>query len=250
MNKKYAMLFDLDKCIGCYTCVIACKMTYGTKEGVNYNSVTPVEWDEYPNAKQRFMLNLCMHCETPSCEEVCPTGATYKTGEGPVLIDYDKCIGCNYCVQACPYNERHPVKDQSAAFPGSVMQWEEESAQRSDVVEKCLFCSGRVANGDEPACSLHCPGQCRVFGDINDPESKIYKYLSEKNPVKIEGTSVYYLLPEGMDPDFLPKPFKTPAFVSASGITGPVSKAVLGATVAAVGVSAVLGALKGGKDEQ
>lgn len=249
MRKSYAMLFDLDKCIGCYTCVIACKMTYGTREGVNYNSVAPVEWGEYPDAKQRFMLTLCMHCENPSCAQVCPTGATYKTDEGFVLIDYDKCIGCNYCVRACPYDERHSVKDQPLAFQEDVMPWEEESVERSDIVEKCSFCSGRVAAGDEPACTLHCPGQCRIFGDINDPESKISKYISEKNPLKIEGTSVYYLLPEGMSREFLPKPFETPTFVAASKVTETISKAALGAAVAAVGISAVIGGLKGGKDE-
>lgn len=202
---RYGMVLDLDKCIGCYTCVVACKMLYGTRLGVDYNGVEVVEWGEYPNARQRFVLTMCMHCENVACVSVCPTEATYTTEEGVVLVDYDKCIGCGACVTACPYGQRHLVKDDVTSFEGVVLPFEEEAAERLNVVEKCVFCYGRVKSGKQPMCTVHCPGQCRIFGDLDDPESEVSKYIKENNAVQIKGTSIYYVLPEGMDRSLLPK---------------------------------------------
>lgn len=203
---KYGMVLNLDRCIGCYACVVACKMCYGTRPGVNYNAVNKVEYGEGANARQRYVLTMCMHCDNPPCVNGCPTGATYKTDEGPVVIDYDVCIGCGFCVDACPYNARHLVEDNETSFPGSVAPYEEESSERLNVAEKCTFCYERVKEGQQPMCAVFCPGQCRIFGDVEDPESEISKYIEERGAFNIEGTSIWYVIPEGMDRSMLPKP--------------------------------------------
>ncbi len=203
---KYGMVLNLDRCIGCYACVVACKMCYGTRPGVNYNAVNKVEYGEGQDARQRYVLTMCMHCDNPHCVDVCPTGATWKTEEGPVVIDYEACIGCGACVNACPYEARHLVVDDETSFEGSVAPYEEESSARLNVAEKCTFCYERVKNGDQPMCTVFCPGQCRIFGDVEDPESDISKYIAERGAVNIEGTSIWYVVPEGMDMSMLPKP--------------------------------------------
>ena len=206
MAVKYGMVLDLDRCVGCYSCVVACKMLYGTRPGIDYNGVKRVEWGEYPDAKQRFLLTMCLHCENAPCVAVCPTGATYTTEEGAVVMDYDTCIGCGFCVTACPYQQRYLVMDDETSFPGEVLHFEEEAADRLMVSEKCIYCYNRVKSGEMPMCTVHCPGQCRIFGDLNDPESAVSVYIREKGAVQIEGTSLYYVVPEGMDKALLPPP--------------------------------------------
>jgi molybdopterin-containing oxidoreductase family iron-sulfur binding subunit len=204
---KYGMVLNIDRCVGCYTCVVACKMAYGTRPGVNYNGVKRVEWGEYPDAKQRYALTMCMHCDDAPCVKVCPVKATTKTAEGAVVVDYETCIGCGECVKNCPYGQRYLVEDNApTSFEGAVLPYEEESVQRSMVVEKCMFCTGRLANGQQPMCTVHCPAQCRIFGDVDDPESDISKYIANNNAAKLEGTSIYYVTPAGMSADLLPPP--------------------------------------------
>ena len=199
------MVLNLDRCIGCYTCVVACKMCYGTKPGVNYNGVVPVEWGDYPNARQRYQLPMCMHCENAPCVAACPLKAIYTSEEGAVLIDYDKCDGCGECVTACPYDACTLVQDEATYYPGVVMPHEEEASNRLNLVEKCTFCYGRAQNGEQPMCTVHCPGYSRIFGDVDDPESEISKYIAEKKAVHVEGTSIWYVAPADMPAEFLPK---------------------------------------------
>lgn len=250
MAKRFGMVLDVERCIGCYTCVVGCKAYYGTRPGVDYNAVERVEWGEYPDAQQKFKLTMCMHCEDAACVEACPTGASYTTDEGVVVIDYDKCLGCGACVLACPYEERHLVKDDETNFEGTVMPFEEEAAERLNIVEKCTFCNGRVQEGEQPACTTLCPAQCRIFGDVNDPESDISKYIKEKNATHVEGTSIYYVIPEGMDRGMLPPNYvKTvaqapvepveetvaPVAEEKSSNTGTIAAGLIGAAVVAGG---------------
>lgn len=213
------MLLDMSRCIGCYTCVIACKMCYGTRPGVNYNAVNTVEWGEYPNARRQYTLSMCMHCDNAPCVSVCPVGATYKTEEGPVVVDYDKCVGCGLCVANCPYGARHLVEDDETAFEGQVMNYEEESASRLKVVEKCTMCYARAQEGLKPMCVDHCPARCRTFGDVSDPESDISKKIKELGATQVEGTSIWYVAPADMPADFLPKNLVDAC--AAAGITLP-----------------------------
>ncbi|RMG41135.1 MAG: 4Fe-4S dicluster domain-containing protein, partial [Planctomycetota bacterium] len=105
-GKRYGMVIDLQKCIGCNTCAVACKAENHTPPGVSYMVVLEEEIGEYPNVRRRFIPRPCMQCEKPSCTMVCPTAATYTRDDGVTVIDYDKCIGCRYCITACPYGAR------------------------------------------------------------------------------------------------------------------------------------------------
>lgn len=252
MAKQYGMVLDVGKCIGCHACTVACKMAYGTRPGVNYNKVERVEWGEYPDAHQVFKQTMCMHCKDAACVEACPAGATYATEEGVVVVDYDKCIGCGACVLACPYEQRYLVKDDETHYEETVLPFEEEAASRLNIVEKCTFCYGRVQAGEQPMCTIHCPGQCRIFGDVNDPESEISKYIKEKNATHVDGTSIYYVIPEGMDRGLLPADYvktvaaapveepkteepEAPVVEEKESNTGAIAAGLLGAAVVAGG---------------
>ena len=138
-EKQFGMLIDLSTCIGCNACAVACKQENDVPLG-SFN--TWVEsWDVTVDGRVRRanMPKLCNHCEDAPCVKVCPTGASFKTDEGVVLVDADKCIGCKYCMAACPY----------------------------------------TSNGLMPACVSTCVTRSRYFGDLNDPESDISKKIAE-----------------------------------------------------------------------
>ena len=197
------MVLNMDRCIGCYTCVVACKMANGTRPGVDYNSVKVVEWGNYPDAHQRYQLNMCMHCEDAACVKACPIEATYTTEEGVVVVDYDKCIGCGACVAACPYGARTLVTEDEYNYEGIVQPYEEQTKERGvNLVEKCNFCIGRVKNGEAPMCTVQGPGQCRIFGDVEDPESEISKYIAARGAKQVEGTRIWVVYPEDMPEEF------------------------------------------------
>ncbi len=184
-GKSYGMVIDLDKCTGCSACAVACKMENDVDLGVFWNRVYrmgPI--GHYPDALEMFYFpNSCMHCEHPSCIEVCPTKATYKTDDGVVLVDEGRCFGCQYCIWACPYEARmlNPNKK---------------------VVEKCILCVHRLEKGEQPMCAYTCTTGCRIAGDLNDPESAISKTLAQNSdrvyrvhPEFGNKPKVIYLLP-------------------------------------------------------
>ena len=179
-GKQYGMLIDLRRCIGCHACTIACKAEFDVPLGVSRSWVEYIEKGSYPNVSRNFLPRLCNQCSSPQCVDVCPTGATWKREEdGIVVIDPDICIGCKYCIQACPYDARfvNPVTGSA---------------------DKCDFCLHRVSKGLAPSCVNTCMGGCRIFGDLNDPNSEISKKIA-KTPVtvlhKSMGTepNVYYI---------------------------------------------------------
>lgn len=177
---QYAMVIDTRRCSGCHACSVACKSEFNVPLGHTRSWVEYVEKGDFPNVSRNFLPRLCNHCSNPQCANVCPTGATYKRKEdGIVVVDADICIGCKYCIQACPYDVRFLNPD-------------------TGTVEKCDFCLHRVKQGLVPACVNTCPGKARIFGDINDPESDIARVLAS-NPVTVlrqgMGTqpNVYYI---------------------------------------------------------
>ncbi len=200
---KYGMVIDLGRCIGCNACSIACKQQYGTPPGVFYSHVSITEVGKYPDARQTPLPVLCNHCENAPCVDVCPTGASVKQDNGIVTIDANTCIGCRYCMVACPYNVRQFIgSEPQGYFPdkGGFNVYEKVMYANHEVgtVEKCSFCATRVAAGELPACVLTCPGQARFFGDLDDPASEVSKLIIKHNakPLNEEaGTkpNVYYI---------------------------------------------------------
>jgi Fe-S-cluster-containing dehydrogenase component len=184
-RRHFGMLIDLDKCTGCQACAVACKMENDVSLGIFWNRVYRMgPLGEYPDKLEMFYFpNQCMHCEEPSCVEVCPTKATYKTEDNIILVDSSLCFGCQYCIWACPYEAR-------TLNPST------------KTVEKCIFCVHKLAKGEKPACEYTCTTGCRVSGDLNDPESDISKVLEANSdrlyrvhPEFGNKPSVIYLLP-------------------------------------------------------
>ena len=163
---QWAMLIDVRKCIGCQACTVSCIQENAVPEGsfrtvVSTYSVKLV--DSAQPAGTYVLPRLCNHCDNPPCIPVCPVGATYKREDGIVAVDGDRCVGCAYCVQACPYDARFINHETNKA-------------------DKCTFCAHRVDAGLLPACVETCVGGARIFGDINDAEGELARRLKEAQP--------------------------------------------------------------------
>jgi molybdopterin-containing oxidoreductase family iron-sulfur binding subunit len=177
-------------------------MQNNTRPGVVWNKIDRVEWGEYPQAGRTYLPHACMQCDAPACVAACPTGASYKRADGITLVDYDKCICCEQCAVACPYDARRVDNTQEYWFEQNVpAPYESYGVQRSDVVEKCIFCAELVDGGGQPACVSNCPGGARTFGDIDDPESPVA--LKAANAVRVDSTGFYYLPVAGMQEELI-----------------------------------------------
>lgn len=204
---QYAMAVDLRSCAGCAACVVACQMQNGQRPGVSWNKLDLCEWgEEVGESGRAYVPHACMQCDEPPCVDVCPVAATSRGEDGVTTIDYDKCIGCGACVEACPYDARTLVGDLGNMFGAEEpAPYESYEDRPINVAQKCDYCSGRRADGKLPACVVNCPGGARHFGDLDDPESDVSKFLAA-NPdaVRIDVTSQYYVPFEGMPDEGLP----------------------------------------------
>ncbi|QSX33158.1 4Fe-4S dicluster domain-containing protein [Shewanella avicenniae] len=163
MNKRYVMVHDENKCIGCQACNVACRTENDVPDGVARLQVR-VEgpFGEMPNLHYSYARISCQQCEDAACIKVCPTGAAYRNDDGIITINKDKCVGCQYCVAACTYKVR---------FMNPVTR----------VADKCNFCTDtRLKRGEQPACVTVCPTNALVFGDANDASSEVAQIIATR----------------------------------------------------------------------
>jgi Fe-S-cluster-containing dehydrogenase component len=151
---QYAILTDLNRCVGCLGCSVACKVANGVDIGSYWLKVLRIgpfgeDGETWPNVYTYFLPVQCQHCENPQCVEVCPTEASHKLEDGTVQIDKSKCIGCQFCVMSCPYGVRYLNQEER-------------------VVEKCTLCEQKIAQGELPQCVAQCGGRARWFGKVED----------------------------------------------------------------------------------
>jgi tetrathionate reductase subunit B len=179
-QKRYVLVIDARKCIDCKACVVACRAENDVPLEHSRNWINEERRGEWPKLLAAFEPEQCHHCESPACVRVCPTGASYQRPDGIVAINESECVGCRYCIIACPFDARFFREDKG-------------------VVEKCDFCAKRVDRGELPACVETCPSKVRVFGDFNDPNGKVQELLGKRRyrtrkPEAGTGPQIYYLL--------------------------------------------------------
>jgi len=218
------MVIDLDKCTACGACIAACKVENNVPE------VSPEEaargralaWmdmvveieGEYPKVRAKYIPRPCMHCDNPPCTKVCPVHATYKGDEGIIGQIYPRCIGCRYCMSACPYTVKY-FNWHAPQWPDGMEKIHNPDVSRrpAGVVEKCTFCHHRLQRAREqaeaegralldgdylPACAEACPAKAIYFGDLDDPNSRVNKLSKSERAFRLLedlGTEpkVYYL---------------------------------------------------------
>ncbi|EKO3403039.1 4Fe-4S dicluster domain-containing protein [Vibrio fluvialis] len=193
IGKRYAMLIDLRKCVGCQACTVGCSVENQMPIGqfrttVKQYEVTLMDGSQATQQVKAFTLpRLCNHCDNPPCVAVCPVQATFQREDGIVMVDNSRCVACAYCVQACPYDARVINEHTLTA-------------------DKCTFCAHRLEQGLLPACVETCVGGARIIGDLNDATSQIRQLMAqhqgELKVLKPEANTQPHVFYLGMDERF------------------------------------------------
>ena len=177
---RNCLVINLDRCTGCDSCIVSCKLEHGLPLGTYFNRVIQVgPTGTYPNIERYNLPVQCQQCTHARCIEVCPTGASFRSEvDGTVQIDAHKCVGCQYCLYACPYGVRSFDVNEGVA-------------------KKCTLCQHLTADGkSKPACVHNCPGGARLFGDLDDPNSDDSRELA-----KYDDDCIHFLpQPQGESP--------------------------------------------------
>ncbi len=179
---RWGMLIDTNQCkTGCNDCVTACNKENGLSgetKATDAQWIRKIEIKDISSGREVSLPMMCQHCEHPPCVDVCPTNASMKRADGIVLVDKHRCIGCRYCIMACPYKARsfvhEPLHDQNPDVP-----------RGKGTVESCTLCVHRVDQGLQPACAEACPNKAILFGDLNDPQSEIAKKVRTVASVQV-----------------------------------------------------------------
>ncbi len=188
--QRNGILIDITRCVGCYACEEACSERWGNAPS-DVHALSATKNTAILQVGDVYVPRLCMHCADPTCVSVCPVGAFTKTPEGPVIYEADKCMGCRYCMQACPFD---------------IPKYEWDSLNPE--VRKCDMCHERIQRGEKPACVESCPAEARTFGALDDLLVEANKRIQE-NPGMYEshiygvreagGTSILFLSPKPFD---------------------------------------------------
>jgi len=196
---RWAMTVDLNKCAqkeGCIKCIEACHSVHNVPDSghrthriewiwkASFGNAFPSQQDEYPSTtvKDARVPLFCNHCDNPPCVRVCPTQATWKRNDGIVMMDWHRCIGCRYCMAACPYGSRS--FNWTDPRPHLAHQDPDFPTRTKGVVEKCNFCEERLAKGELPACVKACPQDAMAFGDLGDPNSQVRRLLRSRYAIR------------------------------------------------------------------
>lgn len=226
MTKRLGIAIDQNRCIGCWTCSVACKSINNEPLGIHWNriltskpnenapsshpatSAIDVPSGEFPNVQLAYQPTSCQHCKNAPCEKVCPVRATFRREDGAVLVDFERCIGCRYCIAACPYGARSFTWEKGQYAPDFPVGFGQDyrsigrlvfTPERPvGVAEKCTLCVERVDVGKKPMCVDACPAGARIFGDLNDAGSELSIAIQQQGGRQLLGelgtdANVFYL---------------------------------------------------------
>jgi formate dehydrogenase iron-sulfur subunit len=238
---KYSILVDLSTCLGCKSCAVSCKNENKVATGISWLKVEDEVLSTDKGPELYTFPMACLHCGQPSCAKVCPVGAISKQGDGTVQRDADKCVGCRFCVSACPFGQSHFNEGTKKA-------------------EKCTLCKDRQARGEAPACTVNCPGEARLAIEPSKLQEVANKRIAQAKKMgldytlftgeKVGGTHVSYLVPNGVHIGAGPQDKVPSATIGVwQGVVKPVAKVGLGTVVGAVAFAGIANSLKKEDDQ-
>lgn len=234
---RYAMVIDLQRCVGCGACSIACKNENNVPDGIFWSNKITETYGTFPNVRYHYIPTLCNHCANAPCVRGCPTRAMHKLDNGITMHDPRKCIGCKYCEFNCPYgviyfNWAKPhafwrdgeetiknctpspkalvekVKGDTIPYYNPEREETLKGIRPKGVVEKCTFCDHRVKQGKLPYCVEACPADARIFGDLSNPKSEVSRLLGKYRPFRLReqlGTEPHVFYIRGFNPAHYPR---------------------------------------------